>query len=195
MFANPMFAMLVRTHVTRHLNFVRFFEHPRGGNRFDCSEDRRHGADAQRTGESALLRWSVHRRIDSSKLDRIIRNRFSESRSIFLERCEAVLQASKVALEMIRNEFRLQSIRWSKFVLAVALTYITARASLSEREPQLSAGVSCEQTRALVAEHRRDKALAWAVHNGLCWDQGSQRIPALNGRRQENASLPARLDR
>ena len=36
-------------------------------------------------------------------------------------------------------------------------------------EPQLPAGASCDQIRALVAEHGKAKALAWAIRNGYSW--------------------------
>lgn len=38
-------------------------------------------------------------------------------------------------------------------------------------EPDLPAGATCEQVRALVAEHGKPKALAWALRHGYSWKQ------------------------
>jgi hypothetical protein len=38
-------------------------------------------------------------------------------------------------------------------------------------EPDLPAGVTCDQVRALVAEHGKPRALAWALRHGYSWKQ------------------------
>lgn len=37
--------------------------------------------------------------------------------------------------------------------------------------PQLPEGVTCDQVRAMVAEHGRTKAIAWAMRQGYSWRQ------------------------
>jgi hypothetical protein len=54
-------------------------------------------------------------------------------------------------------------------VLAVACTL--AQPCSMPAEPRLPPGITCEQVRALVAEHGYAKAVYWARANGYSWAQ------------------------
>jgi hypothetical protein len=46
---------------------------------------------------------------------------------------------------------------------------VASLAAVLAHEPQLPAGVSCEQIRTLVAEHGLAKAIYWARSHGYSW--------------------------
>lgn len=52
-----------------------------------------------------------------------------------------------------------------------SVVVVVLAATLAVRDPQLPAGASCGQIKALVAEHGYAKAIYWAREHGYMWSQ------------------------